>query len=191
MKKAGIFGLLAGGAALVGAGIFSLLKKPNEVGEADVFADDEIEVEVDDYETEKYTTGRISEFKNEPECQAFCHARFDQHRGQHKRKDVEPHDGMSQLRKGLLLCGDLRQDQSQDNKQCRQVVRDGLGNPQHDGGQEDGKHRIVGAGEILHTTRLDELHRLLDTLVGGGLHGDGRAVGLLHHHLGRYKIALR
>lgn len=53
MKKAGKIGLLAGGAALLGLGLFNIFKKPSEVDVDDVFVDsDDIEVEVDDYETE-------------------------------------------------------------------------------------------------------------------------------------------
>ena len=54
MKKSGIFGLIGAGAALAGVGLFKLLSKSKDVEEADVFVgDEEVEVEVDDYEVEE------------------------------------------------------------------------------------------------------------------------------------------
>ena len=50
MKKSGILGLIGAGAALVGVGLFKLLKKPDTV-EVDDIVNDET-VEVDDYEIE-------------------------------------------------------------------------------------------------------------------------------------------
>ena len=103
--------------------------------------------QVYDQETPKYPFGALAESDDECQGETFGKLGFDQHGCQHEAQDVQPHDGVSELRQCFFLCGYAEQHRAQDEQQGSQIVRYGFRHPQDEAGYEYGKHSVVGPDE--------------------------------------------
>ena len=115
--------------------------------------------QVDDDEAENHAPGTLAELYHEPKGKPFGYLSLDKHRCQDEREYVQPHHRVSELGIGYLVSGDVGQHYREYYNEGGQIIRYGLGDPEHYSRHKDGEHSIVCPDKTVEPQLIETLKR--------------------------------